>query len=52
MGPLCWRACACPKTTNVTFLTAHAQPKALLQFKSFGAEGIILRPFDPTTLAV
>jgi CheY-like chemotaxis protein/HPt (histidine-containing phosphotransfer) domain-containing protein len=43
----------CPQTveTPVVFMTARAQPHEVEYFKSLGATGVILKPFDPMTLA-
>lgn len=35
----------------VLFLTARAQTRELERFMSLGAQGVILKPFDPMTLA-
>ena len=42
------RACPCSANIPVVFLTASAQ---LERLESLGAIGIILKPFDPMTLA-
>lgn len=43
---------ACPRTadTPVVFMTARAQRQELEHFKSIGATGVIVKPFDPLTL--
>ena len=35
----------------VVFMTARAQTRELDRFKSMGAAGVIVKPFDPMTLA-
>jgi CheY-like chemotaxis protein len=42
-----------PQTADlpVVFMTARVQPRELDHFKSLGAEGVIVKPFDPMTLA-
>jgi CheY-like chemotaxis protein len=42
-----------PRTAGipVVFMTARAQTRELDHFKSLGAEGVIVKPFDPMTLA-
>ena len=35
----------------VVFLTAKAQPHERLELQSLGASGVIVKPFDPMTLA-
>jgi two-component system OmpR family response regulator len=43
----------CPQTVNTpfVFMTSRAQAREIEHFKSLGAAGIILKPFDPMTLA-
>jgi CheY-like chemotaxis protein len=43
----------CPQTvdTPVVFVTARAQTREIEHFKSLGATGVIIKPFDPMTLA-
>jgi CheY-like chemotaxis protein len=43
----------CPDTANIpfVFMTSRAQAHEIEQFKSLGAAGIILKPFDPMALA-
>jgi two-component system OmpR family response regulator len=43
----------CPQTasTPFVFMTSRAQAHEIDHFKSLGAAGIILKPFDPMTLA-
>lgn len=43
----------CPQTadTPVVFMTARAQRGAVNHFKSLGAAGVIVKPFDPMTLS-
>jgi CheY-like chemotaxis protein len=43
----------CPQTVDipVVFLTSRAQPREIEHFKSLGAVGVIVKPFDPMTLA-
>jgi two-component system OmpR family response regulator len=43
----------CPQTANTlfVFMTSRAQAREIEHFKSLGAAGIILKPFDPMTLA-
>jgi CheY-like chemotaxis protein len=43
-----------PQTADipVVFMTARAQPREVDHFKSLGAAGVIVKPFDPMTLAV
>jgi len=43
----------CPQTVNtpVVFVTARAQTREIEHFKSLGATGVIVKPFDPMTLA-
>lgn len=43
-----------PQTAGipVVFMTARAQTRELDHFKSLGAAGVIVKPFDPMTLAV
>lgn len=42
-----------PQTAHipVVFMTARVQPREIEHFKSLGAEGVIVKPFDPMTLA-
>ena len=42
-----------PQTADipVVFMTARAQTRELDHFKSLGAAGVIVKPFDPMTLA-
>src|SRR5579862_5489399 len=42
-----------PKTAGIPvfFMTARAQTRELDHFKSLGAAGVIVKPFDPMTLA-
>jgi CheY-like chemotaxis protein len=42
-----------PRTADipVVFMTARAQTRELERFMALGAQGIILKPFDPMTLA-
>jgi len=42
-----------PKTANipVVFMTARAQSRELEHFRSLGATNVIVKPFDPMTLA-
>src|ERR1700680_2664396 len=42
-----------PRTAGipVVFMTARAQTRELDHFKSLGAAGVIVKPFDPMTLA-
>jgi CheY-like chemotaxis protein len=42
-----------PQTADipVVFMTARAQTRELDHFKSLGAGGVIVKPFDPMTLA-
>jgi len=42
-----------PKTSDipVLFMTARAQTREVEHFKSLGAKGVILKPFDPMKLA-
>ena len=42
-----------PRTNEipVIFMTARAQPRELEHFRALGAQGAILKPFDPLTLA-
>jgi len=42
-----------PKTAGipVVFMTARAQTREIEGFKALGAHGVILKPFDPMTLA-
>jgi CheY-like chemotaxis protein len=42
-----------PQTANIpiVFMTARAQTRELDHFKSLGAMGVIVKPFDPMTLA-
>ncbi len=35
----------------VVFLTAHAQAREIAQYRALGAAGVIVKPFDPMTLA-
>lgn len=35
----------------VFFMTARTQPRELKQFMALGAQGVIVKPFDPMTLA-
>jgi two-component system OmpR family response regulator len=44
----------CPQivSTPFVFMTSRAQAHEIEHFKSLGAAGIILKPFDPMTLAV
>jgi CheY-like chemotaxis protein len=43
----------CPQTADIpfVFMTSRAQAHEIKHFKSLGAAGIILKPFDPMTLA-
>jgi CheY-like chemotaxis protein len=43
----------CLETTHTPFvlMTSRAQARAIEQFKSLGAAGVILKPFDPMALA-
>jgi two-component system OmpR family response regulator len=43
----------CPQTadTPFVFMTSRAQARELECFKSLGAAGVIVKPFDPMTLA-
>jgi CheY-like chemotaxis protein len=43
----------CPQTADIpfVFMTSRAQAREIEHFKSLGAAGIILKPFDPMTLA-
>jgi CheY-like chemotaxis protein len=43
----------CPQTVNtpVVFMTARAGTREIEHFKSLGATGVIVKPFDPMTLA-
>jgi CheY-like chemotaxis protein len=43
----------CPQTADipVVFLTSRAQLREIEHFKSLGAVGVIVKPFDPMTLA-
>ncbi|MBX9571961.1 MAG: response regulator [Candidatus Obscuribacterales bacterium] len=45
------RASANLKTTPVIFLTAKVQTDELAHYFSLGAKGVIMKPFDPLTLA-
>ena len=42
-----------PATANipVVFMTAHAQTREIAHYRSLGAAGVIVKPFDPMTLA-
>lgn len=42
-----------PSTANITvvFMTAHAQTREIAHYRSLGAAGVIVKPFDPMTLA-
>lgn len=42
-----------PRTASipVVFMTARAQTREIESFKALGAQGVILKPFDPMTLA-
>jgi CheY-like chemotaxis protein len=42
-----------PKTSGIPvfFMTARAQTREVEHFKSLGAKGVILKPFDPMKLA-
>jgi CheY-like chemotaxis protein len=42
-----------PQTADipVVFMTARVQQRELDHFRSLGAEGVIVKPFDPMTLA-
>jgi two-component system OmpR family response regulator len=44
---------ACPQTADIPFLfmTSRAQAREIEHFKSLGAAGVIIKPFDPMTLA-
>jgi CheY-like chemotaxis protein len=44
---------ACPQTadTQFVFMTSRAQAREIKHFKSLGATGVIIKPFDPMTLA-
>jgi len=44
---------ACPQTvdTPVVFMTSRVQAREIEHFKSLGATGVIVKPFDPMTLA-
>jgi CheY-like chemotaxis protein len=44
---------ACPQTADIpfVFMTSRVQARELEQFKSLGAAGVIVKPFDPMTLA-
>lgn len=39
------------RNTPIVFMTAKAQPKEVMHFKSLGAKGVITKPFDPMKLA-
>jgi CheY-like chemotaxis protein len=47
------RVRACPQTadTPFIFMTSRAQAREIERFKSLGANGHIVKPFDPMTLA-
>jgi CheY-like chemotaxis protein len=54
-GPALLAACrARPETANtpVIFITARAQSRELEAFLALGACGVIVKPFDPMTLAL
>ena len=53
-GPATFAALhADPRTAHipVVFLTAKAMPSELARLKELGAAGVIMKPFDPMTLA-
>lgn len=39
------------KDTPIIFMTAKVQPEEIESYKSLGARGVIIKPFDPITLA-
>lgn len=39
------------QTVPVAFMTAKAQPAEIVQLQALGAKGVIVKPFDPITLA-
>src|ERR1700730_18862338 len=45
------RECAQTVDTPVVFMTSRAQAREIAHFKSLGAIGVIVKPFDPMTLA-
>jgi CheY-like chemotaxis protein len=44
---------ACPQTADIpfVFMTSRVQAREIEHFKSLGAAGVIIKPFDPMTLA-
>jgi two-component system, OmpR family, response regulator len=44
---------ACPQTADIpfVFMTSRVQAHEIEHFKSLGAAGVIIKPFDPMTLA-
>jgi len=39
------------KDTPIIFMTAKVQPEEIESYKILGAQGVIIKPFDPITLA-
>lgn len=39
------------KDTPIIFMTAKVQPQEIESYKVLGARGVIIKPFDPITLA-
>ena len=39
------------KDTPIIFMTAKVQPEEIESYKILGARGVIIKPFDPITLA-
>ncbi len=39
------------KDTPIIFMTAKVQPEEIESYKIMGAQGVIIKPFDPITLA-